>query len=187
VTVDSPTDPTSSPNPEPTRRYVDYYFATWGGTYAESGAYVPQYDSEVHQGHYAAAGDGNQRGLIGFDYNKIKADLAGATIIDAKLRLHAFHWYFNAGGTAILGTHDYTDRPGTWADSRVNQNQQTQAGWPKPGTKEIIIANAWLYDFLDDTVRGIAIGPGPSTSSEYYGKFVGTGENRARLCVTYMK
>jgi hypothetical protein len=113
----------------PVSNYTTDFFATWYQTYKETGA--QKTDTTANQGYYSSS-DGNQRSLVGFDYAAIQAALSGATITSIKLTAYAEHWYLNAGGTAVIGTHSYTSKPSTWADGSVNQNRQTSSGWPKP-------------------------------------------------------
>lgn len=173
----------------PVASYTKTYSGNWSQTYNESGS--SKSGDTVDQGDFGDSA-GNRRGLIGFPYSSIMSDLSGATVTSIKLTLYAEHWYFDAGGTAVLGTHDYTSKPGTWADSRVNQNRTTVASWPKPGKKVVSLSTATFgADFKSGAAKGIAIGPGNSTSLTYYGKFSGvtasTTGNRPVLTITYTK
>lgn len=164
--------------------YTKTYDATWYQTY--KGDNTQKTDTTANQGQYSSS-DGNQRSLVGFDYSTIQSDLNGATIQSIKLTAYAEHWYLNAGGTAVIGTHNYTSKPSTWADSRVNQNRQQSSGWPKPGSRTVTLSNTIATELGNGTSTGIAFGPGPTTSNTYYGKFTGSGTGRPRLTIVYTK
>jgi hypothetical protein len=168
----------------PVSNYTTDFFATWYQTYKETGA--QKTDTTANQGYYSSS-DGNQRSLVGFDYAAIQAALSGATITSIKLTAYAEHWYLNAGGTAVIGTHSYTSKPSTWADGSVNQNRQTSSGWPKPGSRTVTLAAAFGTDFQSGAARGIAFGPGINETTTYYGKFTGSGASRPKLTITYTK
>lgn len=164
--------------------YTTNFDATWYQTY--KGDNTQKTDTTANQGQYSSS-DGNQRSLVGFDYAAIQAALSGATITSIKLTAYAEHWYLDAGGTAVIGTHDYTSKPSTWADSRVNQNRQQSSGWPKPGSRTVTLSNTIATELGNGTSTGIAFGPGPTTSNVYYGKFTGSGTGRPRLTIVYTK
>lgn len=168
--------------------YTTTYNGSWYQTYKGDG--TQKTDTTANQGQYSSS-DGNQRSLIGFDYAKIQNDLNGATITACSVTLYAEHWYLNAGGTAVIGTHDYTAKPSTWTDSRVNQNRVQSSGWPKPGKRTVSLGTTIGTEFKTGVSKGIALGPGPTTSTTYYGKFSGTTAstvgNRPTLTITYTK
>lgn len=169
----------------PVQTYTKTYTATWSGTYAENNTYTSFYGNDVNQGRYDSTW-GNQRGLIGFPASTIQSDLAGATINSIKVTLNAKHWYYNTGGTALIGAHDYTSRPSTWSDARVDQAQVTVTNWPKPGKKTVSLPISIGNEFRDGTTAGISLGPGTTTDFIYYGRFDGVGSsNVPTLTITY--
>jgi hypothetical protein len=172
----------------PVTTYTKTYKATWSGTYDGGSDLVTYYNNEAHQGYYDSS-VGNRRSLVGFNSTQIKGDLAGATIKSIKLTAYAMHWYNNSGGTAVIGTHTYTSRPSSWSSSRVNDNRQQSASWPKPGKRTVTLSASFGTDFKSGAATGIAFGPGPSTSHTYYGKFSGydAGSNAPTLTITYTK
>lgn len=173
--------------PTPITTYTKSYSAAWSASYDGDSAYVSYYGSEVHQGYYSSS-VGNRRSLIGFNSAQIRSDLSGATIKSIKITMYAVHWYFDAGGTAVFGTHNYDSRPGTWSGSRVVENRQQSANWPKPGKRTVTLSNTIGNEFKSGASRGIALGPGPSTSLTYYGRFNGAGMSNAPvLTITYTK
>ncbi len=158
----------------PVQTYTKRYSATWSGSYDSSNQFITYWGNSANQGDAPPASYGNQRGLIGFNASQIQSDLAGATIKSIKVTLYANHWYYNAGGTARLGTHNYTSRPTTWTDSRVNQNRWTSTSWPKPGKRTITLPNSVGDEFKAGTSTGISTGPGSSSYTDY-GRFAGAG------------
>lgn len=182
-------NPGAGTSPPPVTTYTRSYAGNWSQTYNESGS--QKSGDTLDQGDFGDSA-GNRRSLIGFPYSSIMSDLSGATIQSIKLTLYAEHWYNNSGGTAVIGTHSYTAKPGTWADASVNQNRTTVANWPKPGKKTVLLSNATFgADFKSGAAKGIALGPGNSTSLVYYGKFSNTSAsttgNRPVLTIVYTK
>lgn len=178
----------SATPPNSSATYTKTYKATWSGTYNGSSQLVSYYENEAHQGYYSSE-QGNRRSLIGFNYGQIRNDLAGATIKKITFTAYAEHWYNNSGGTAVIGTHSYTSRPGTWSSSRVTENRQQSAGWPKPGKRTVTLSNTIGNEFKSGATTGMALGPGPSTSNIYYGRFAGydAGNNAPYITITYTK
>ncbi|KND38488.1 phage tail protein [Streptomyces acidiscabies] len=172
----------------PVQTYTKTYSATWSGSYDSSNNFISYWGNSANQGDAPPASYGNQRGLIGFNASQIHSDLAGATIKSIKITLYANHWYYNAGGTARLGTHNYTSRPTTWTDSRVNQNRWTSASWPKPGKRTIALPTSVGDEFKAGTSTGISTGPGSSNYTDY-GRFAGagSGSNTPVLEIVYTK
>lgn len=173
----------STPPPAVTT-YTRTYSATWYQTYTESGG--QRTDTTANQGRLDSQ-YGNQRSLIGFDYATIRSDLAGSTISKITLTAYAEHWWYNSGGTAVIGTHNYTSKPSSWSDSRVNQDRQTSANWPRSAKRTVTLSNTIGNEFRDGGTTGIAFGPGNSTDVIYYGKFSGSGSNRPSITITYTK
>ncbi|MGI5245411.1 fibronectin type III domain-containing protein [Dactylosporangium sp. CA-139066] len=172
---DSVSATTSTPAAPPAGTVTSYtgiYPATWSRTYNNHGGneWDSWYGSEAHQGQYS--GD-NERSLIGFDTAKIAADLAGGTPVAAAIRLTFFHWWANSGGTAVIGTHGYSSPPDTY--STQNPNRWQSAGWPRGGTRSVDLGASVCAEFQAGTSKGIILGPGPSSSTQYYGKAYGAG------------
>lgn len=160
--------------------YRRTYYATGYQTY--NGDNSQKTDTTANQGFYSS----NQKSLIFFDYPAIWADLSGATVQFMAFSAYAEHWYNNAGGTAVIGTHLHGSAPGTYVPASVNADRVRSAGWPKPGWRDVEITS-FAADFKAQLASGIALGPGPSTSVEYYGKFTGSGDKRPYLTITYTK
>src|SRR5690606_2069491 len=74
--------------------------------------------TELYQGYYSST-NGNQFSLIAFDDAQIRSDLSGATIIKVELYLRNRHFYRNAGGDALIGTHNQSSVSGDHSVSQV--------------------------------------------------------------------
>lgn len=187
ITVDT-FDPTtegggSDGGSTPVQTYTKTYANTWSRSYNGSGALLHSND-ELYQGQYSGT-NGNQRSLIGFNYATIQADLAGATITKVELTMKNVHFYNNSGGTAVIGTHSYTSAPSTWSGGSVNESRENES-WAKGATKTVTLSNSFGTDLQSGAARGIAIGPGDSTSLTYYGYFDGR-VGQPKLKITYTK
>lgn len=169
----------------PVTTYERTYSATWFQTYR--GDLTQKSDTTANQGQLDSGSDGNQRSLVGFDYATIRSDLSGATITKITMTAYAEHWWYNSGGTAVIGTHNYTSKPSSWADSKVNQDRTRSSGWPRSAKRTVTLSNSIGNEFRDGTTTGIAFGPGPSSDVIYYGKFTGSGSNRPSITITYTK
>jgi hypothetical protein len=169
----------------PVTNYTKTYNATWFQTYRSTGA--QKTDTTANQGQLDSGSDGNQRSLVGFDYATIRNDLAGATISKITLTAYAEHWWYNSGGTAVIGTHNYTSKPSSWSDSRVNQNRQTSSSWPRAAKRTVTLSTSIGNELRDGSTTGIAFGPGNSSDTIYYGKFTGSGSNRPSITISYTK
>lgn len=166
----TPPPPTADP-PDPIKTYTTRYGVNWGRTWKQDGSVNTVAGGEAIQGYYSGL-NGNQKAMLGFADETIRANLAGATVKSCKLYLYANHWYNNAGGTAIIGTHNVDEIPGSFSGNtdriRIGDNE---AKWPKPGGRVVNLGTTIGNEFKNNTAKGITLGPGPSTSHEYYGKF----------------
>lgn len=184
-----PTTPeTRPPTPMPKVTYTKTYAATWSGTYRSNGDYSSSHGNTMVQGDSGADNWLNDaRSLCGFNYKQIMADTAGSTIKECYITLYASHWYWNDGGTARIGTHNYTGKPGSWATSRVNEQRVTSSNWPKPGKRKVSLGTTIGGEFKSGAAKGIALGPTNSTKTQY-GKFNGNGQsNEPVLTIVYVK
>ena len=82
-----------------------------------------------------------------------------------------------------------TTAPGTWNGSNVNENRYTSTAWNKATGRWVDLGTTIGNEFKDGTSRGLALGPGPTTSFDYYGYFTGAdGSNyKPWIRVTYTK
>jgi hypothetical protein len=124
------------------------------------------------------------RSLCGF--GNIQSVLAGSVIKDVKLYLRNEHWYYNSGGTAVIGVHNHTSEPSTFSHTAYGTKTQSfssrgQALW-------IDMPNVVGNGLRDGNYKGISIFAN-STSMSYYGVFYGAGDgsSRPKLKITYEK
>lgn len=165
--------------------FTKSYSSTWTRSYQGDGS-LRISNGDMYQGYYSST-NGNQRSLIGFDDDKIRSDLSGATIKKVELTLDNVHFYNNSGGTAVIGTHDYGSSPSTWSGSRVDESRQNFS-WAKGAKKTVTLSNSFGTDFKSGNATGIALGPGDSTSLTYYSYFSGqNSSNKPVLKITYTK
>jgi hypothetical protein len=166
--------------PAPKKTYVKTFRSTSAATYKGSGAKRTD-TTDVVQGYDSY--NGNGKGL--WIFPTMTGYIGGSAVIN-KIEIYAYanHWYYNSGGTARIYAHNYSGAPG----SSPSMSYVTQStGWPKPGGRWVTLPNVGgLYNsFHDGTLKGFGMGPGPSTSKTYYGRF--NGGTAALIRVTYTK
>lgn len=174
----------------PTQQYTKTYSATWSRSWDDQGSSVHSTNGELVQGYWS--GSGQRLSWIGFPFSTIQSDLSGATVQKVEVYLYYDHWYNNAGGTAILGYHNSTATSAPAYDaSKDNLNELQVPGWGINVGKWVNITSAGAFTadgWRTGAHTGIAIGYGPTTSLEYYGKARGNTEaNEPRLRITYTK
>lgn len=190
--VDSFTAPTTPdtrpPTPTPKVTYTKNYSCTWSGTYRSNGDFSDSHGSGMVQGDSGSDSWLNDaRSLAGFNWQQIMADTKDSTIKECYITLYANHWYWNDGGTARIGTHNYTGRPSSWSGSRVNEQRVSSTDWPKPGKRKVSLGTTIGNEFKSGTSKGIALGPTNGTKTQY-GKFNGNGQsNEPVLTIVYVK
>lgn len=157
--------------PPPPMRTQKYYEgnATWNSTYKGDGERRTDTPDTI-QGYQSIIG--NQKGLIGFDNGIASMINKGnsPTVDRVEVYIYFNHWFYNAGGTAVLGTHDATGPPGSWPGVGVLTDRMRIGGWPKPGGRWIDITSLSADGWRTGTNRGVSLGPGPSNDVEYYGR-----------------
>lgn len=189
-TTSNPKPPASKPPTAhvPTN-YTKTYFATWSRTYDGDNTVTWDDSPYCYQGYYSSD-RGNTRSLVGFNYNQIKSDLNGASNIRIKFTFKGHHSYWNSGMTAVIGTHNYSSKPGSWSGGTVNENQTRRGSVAAGGTYTVDLGkDSWYsWAFKSGNVKGMAFGPGPSTSNAYYGNVYGaTQGGKPYLTITYTK
>ncbi|OFV82831.1 MAG: hypothetical protein A2Y78_10165 [Acidobacteria bacterium RBG_13_68_16] len=181
-----------APDPDPLSTYVKTYSATWSRSWTGSDA-TYETNGTLAQGYNTPyPSNGNMKSWIGFDHAQIAADLTGATVRKVEVYLYYWHWYATAGGTAVIGYHNSTATSAPAYDpSKDAVAEKLVASWPRNAGKwvDVSTAGAFTLDgWRTGAHRGIALGPGPSTSTTYYGKAYGNTEpNEPKLRITYEK
>jgi hypothetical protein len=160
---------TGNPNPDPEApppagTITTRYTASWSQSY-RGNRNPNEFTSSLHQGWYSST-NGNQRALIGFPSSQIQSDHSGRTITRVRVYLYFHHWFFNSGGTAILGHHGHSSPPSTF--SATSTDVTRSSSWPKPGGRWVTYSHS-MQQWATGTKRGIVLGPGPTTSRLYYG------------------
>jgi hypothetical protein len=102
------------------------------------------------------------------------------------------HSYYDYGTDTVIGTHNYTTRPSTWSGANVQTDRTRYYGWPKGGTRAVLLPESMWSDIQDGTATGIAVGPGVTNDIYYYSYYNGadpdyTPSSRPYLKVTYSK
>lgn len=168
---------------------------TYTKTYNTIGTHVFQGDGTnrdatasgyMYQGYYSSV-NGNQFSIINMDYTTIAADLAGATITKTEVYLKNVHWYYNSGGTAIIGYGAFNAGSGSYTYSNVTADV-TESSFSLGQGQWVTVNNSIGNAFKSGAAHSLAIGKGPSTSLQYYGYFAGYGQTGApQLRITYQK
>lgn len=175
--------PGTTPPPAPTQ-YVKTYSATGSASYQSDGD--NRGVSEIYQGYYSST-NGNGFSIITFPYSTIQSDLSGATIKKVELYLDNVHFYSNSGGSAIIGTHNQTSASGDHTSSQITDDI-TRATFTYGQAKWVTLPNSIGTALKGNTAKGIALGPGPSSSQSYYAYFRGaTQTGKPQLRITYTK
>lgn len=168
----------------PVQTYTKTYAANGSASFQSNG--TNRGVASCYQGYYSST-NGNQYSMITFPYATIQADLAGATVTKTELYLNNNHFYSNSGGTAIIGYHNQSSVSGSHSSSQITDNVDTES-FTYGQAKWFTITNTIGNAFKNNTAKGIALGPGPSSSQSYYGYFAGNGESgEPQLRITYTK
>lgn len=179
-----------TPDPPPTKTYTHTYSATWSRSWNNGGSSVNVTNGELSQGQSPATTSyGNRLSWVGFNFNDIQSDLSGATVKKVEVFLYFTHWYNNAGGTAVIGTHRSTATSApSYNGSLDTENRKTVTGWAANSGKWVDITSSVGTDFKTGNATGIVVGQGNTTSQVYYGKARGYSQSNApKLRITYTK
>ena len=103
--------------------------------------------------------------------------------------LYSWHWYYNSGGSAIIGMHGFTSPPGSFGGG--NEWMVGAPGFAKPGGKWVDLAPAGMTSWANGTWKGIMLGStisGADTLTNY-GRFTDETDpsNKPVLTITYRK
>jgi hypothetical protein len=153
------------------------YSATDGATYQSDGDKRSD-TNDLYQGYYSGT-NGNQRAIATFA--SMAGDWSGATITKVEVWLETPHWNSAAGGTAVVGSYTSSSLPGSWPGSGLNADR-SRVSFDRGQGKWFTIS--WGNGFATGALRSLVLGPGPSTSAEYYGYATGTGADRPKIRIT---
>jgi hypothetical protein len=189
---ENPDDPAPTPTPDPSPpppkadKHTKTYSATWSRSF--DGDLLTTWDDSpyCYQGYYSDD-RGNTRSLVGFDSASIVSDLKGATNITMDLTYYVTHSYYWSGLSVILGGHRYSAKPSSWALASVDADLQHQ--FAKYQATNTLTLNSTIASRIQTgEYKGVAFGPGPTTSPPYYGYISGaTKSSHPTLKVTYWK
>jgi hypothetical protein len=171
------------------KTYTVTYPCTWSATYGDYGGGSKQLLDLTYVGQGESPTYGETMGLFGFS-SQIATDLAGATVKRIAFTAYAHWWSKTAGGTAILGYHNYTSVPDALSGARMNEDEQEVEEWPKPGFVTTVLNSSFRTAFQAGagTATGIVVGRAPSTATVYRAHFDGITEPYpASLQITYTK
>lgn len=174
--------------PKPKVQYTKNYSCTWSRTFRSNGDYSSSHGEKMVQGDSGYDSWLNDaRSLMGFPYADIMADTRNAVIKECYVTLYANHWYYNDGGTARIGTHNYTSYPGKISSSRYNDKRISSSGWPKPGRRRVSLGTTIGNEFKSGATKGLMLGP-TDGSRRQYGIFNGNGMSKEPvLTIVYVK
>jgi hypothetical protein len=122
-------------------------------------------DGAIHQGYYSST-HGNRKSLLRFN----PALPAGAEVLRVILHCDSgwSHWYYGSGGTVVVGSFNSQDtEPSSWNSVATFPDRSRKA--VDTGSWYVDITSWAQKSVLSSLFSGITIGPGPSTSREYYG------------------
>lgn len=167
------------------QKYTTTWDATWTQTYRENGTKRTDYrSSKLCQGEYLSDPWGLMRSLCGF--GDIASTLAGSVINDVQLYLKNEHWYYYAGGKAVIGYHNHSSEPTNFSHSKYGAKTESfsargQARW-------IDMPNALAEGIRDGDYKGVSL-YSSSNNMNYYGIFYGAGDgsSKPKLKITYTK
>jgi hypothetical protein len=179
--------PSKPPTGHTPTKFVKTYYSTYSRSFISTGATRYDDPSTCYQGTYPGYG-GNQRSIVGFNFAAIEADLAGATRMSAIFGFRPSHAYWNSGLTAVIGSHNYGSKPGSWSSGNVWQNQIRKGSCAADHNYTVNLTAWHCWAFQNGTITGMAFGPAPSNDLSYYGfMYGGTGGGRPYLQFTYYK
>lgn len=172
--------------PPPVQTYTKSWTATWSNVYSSDN--TGRGGNWCYQGNSGEDPWGNQKSMIGFDSAAIRAEIEGAEMVKITISLEFPHWWYSAGGTAQIGTHNYLSMPSTWSNSRTNPRRVSSANWPRHTWRSVVLPNAIAGEFADGDSTGITLGPASSSSKTYYGYCYGAYQAaKPYLTITYRK
>lgn len=185
-TINNTTDP--APDPPGGSLVTKTYKATVLRSYNYNGHNERDmwHDGQAYQGNPQDGTSYNQFGLIIFNWAQIDSDTSGKDMVNAKISLTYAHFYFNSGGKAIIGTHDYVSPPSTQSDSHADKDLfrvNADAGRRFTLTMGVTQAN----NFQSGHAKGIQVGPQPSDipGGTCYGYTYGLGSQVPVLTLSW--
>lgn len=164
------TDPEPAADPDPVSTYTRTWTSDWHRSYdGDLGTRNGDDTStELYQG-YVSSTHGRTRSLFGFNDADIRSKLAGATIKSVKITYRVKHAWQGAGLDVYVSSHNYASKPATWGSAAVNENRANFDNCKEGSTYTKSLPIAVGNEFKSGVTKGLGFGPGPSTSTAYYG------------------
>ena len=103
---------------------------------------------------------------------------AAKSIAKVEVYLYAEHWYYGAGGTAVIRPNN-----GTYKGTVFGNNNVTSGRWPRKAGRWVTLPSSWYPHIMSGTYKGVSVKQS-SSSLEQYGRFNATA---TRFRVTYTK
>lgn len=171
------------------QQYTKTWNANWSHTYRETGEKRTNSGNTMYQGKYKYLETpiwGLMKSLCGFDDASMRTELAGSKISNIQLYLRAEHWYYYAGGTAVLGYHNHALEPSTFSHSKYGAKIQKYTS--RDQAKWISMPIDFGEGIRDNRYKGFSIFAN-STNDNYYGYFNGVESSsyKPKLKITYTK
>ncbi len=169
------------------QQYKYEYPMTWLASFRGDGSLRTDTTDGLQGYSKFASGNGNQMAWIGGYMRDSNGDGTldrtpfvdmgsndGKTTVDkVEAYLYYNQWYFDSGGTSVIGVHKAANKPSAHDGSLDNVDEKRVSGWPKPGGKWVEIPSVHWQAWHTGDVRGIVIGPGPTNEGEFYGRING--------------
>lgn len=127
--------------------------------YTSVKSYLPnnsQYQYNIGKAYQglSPAGYGNLRSIYSFNQDFVGL-LNGATIEGVWIYIYFEHWYYNAGGSAIIRLHNQSGAPSTYTG--VTGNGFTSSGWPKAAGRWVSVPSNLWAGFASGAYKGFAL------------------------------
>ncbi len=201
----TPAAPIIKPPPVPKPLAKSYYRKTYRATWTQSyqGTNARRTSPYLYQGvsGFVTENYGNQKSLIGFNWQAIKADLKPYKVTNKKTKevttmnitpvavtvtMFAVDWGLYTSGTGYIGWHKYGTAPGTYDSVNVAERLVKVSKWPRNAWRTITLPAGTAKGFQTGNVRGVSVGHGDG-NKETYGTFYGAtaGAFRPYITITY--
>jgi hypothetical protein len=143
-----------------------FFPSTGGRTYRGDGTHLTS-ETNYAQGQATFTPDGNRRSLVVFDTAHVRDVLSSQLITACYFDFYVEDTYFPAGGTIVVGTHNYTSVPALWEDNRVNQDRLRRSVTSGETVTNFSLGTTIGNELRNGVSTGVALGPAPNTSFDY--------------------
>lgn len=171
--------------PPPETTVVSEWAATAVRSYRGDGSFRADTGDAV-QGY--SGSNGNGKAAVQWPWAAIASTLAGRTVDKVEVYLYYSHWYAFSGGQAVVGWHNTPDigAAGSWAGIVTPTSYAVGPfPWARNEGKWIEVPSTTGDGLRDGWLKGLTVGPGPTTSTLYYGRADGIAGNSPRIRITH--